>query len=79
MHKSDREIICSTIADNIQYHGSMIPNEYSISQKIAWELGFSDYIANIIRNVFLKHQTSGNPMEDSQKITEEIIKAIWIQ
>ena len=73
----DRELIYSTLINTIEYHGSSIPNEYLIAQELAWDLGFTEHVANLIRNVFFKYQVIGNIEEDSKYITEEIIKIIW--
>lgn len=76
---NDRDVIYSIINSNIEYHkNSYITSDYLMSQKIAYELGFSDYVADIIRSVFLRIMPTGDVEKDSQKYTEEIIKSIWI-
>lgn len=72
----DRDAIYYIISNNLDYKKNN-SFDYTIAQKIAWQLGFTSYIAEIIRNVFLRVSITGNKEEDVIKLTEEVIKAIW--
>ena len=56
---------------------NVIRNSYEISQKLAFELGFSTQIANIINNCILFIDHSGDKEKDASKISIKIKESIW--
>ena len=75
---SDKEYeIFAFLRDNIKYHEGKITNAWQLSQKIAYELGFTDYIANIFFNSHLQVDTKGEANADANKWAKKAVSNIW--
>lgn len=69
------------IRDNIRYNNEApfaIVNNYELSQKLAYELGFTSQVANIIQNAILFISHSGDAEKDASKITAKVKESIWM-
>jgi hypothetical protein len=68
------------LKNNIKYDKSgNFDDALNISNKLAYEMGFTAQVGNIIHNSFLLVTPLGDSVKDASKVKARIQESIWIK